>query len=203
MPGDPLLLQLREARRAPGHLLLDDNNEHFPDRRDLKTAMPGGYKPWATWPASDPRAGWAALVLSNQLASVSVWNCPAAQIASFAKAEQAVQAIDPAADAPVVRYWMWRFDRKDDPIAEDNFWGRSEPEAFQHFRDALLISNPQKMPIPAGPADVELTVDVYFPNTTPTVAAEMKGRTSHPGGRNRLMLDAHVEFTRDSRTPLN
>ena len=39
-------------------------------------------------------------------------------------------------------------------------------------------------------------MDVYFPNTIGTVAPELKGRTSHPKGRNRLMLDGHVEFVR-------
>ena len=36
---------------------LDDHEDSFPDRRDLKTALPGGYKPWNTWPLSDPRSG--------------------------------------------------------------------------------------------------------------------------------------------------
>ncbi len=39
---------------------LGDNNDCFPDRRDLKSSLPGGYHPWTTWPPSDPRAGWAA-----------------------------------------------------------------------------------------------------------------------------------------------
>jgi prepilin-type N-terminal cleavage/methylation domain-containing protein len=43
-------------------LYLDDHENRFPDRRDLKSALSGGYKPWSTWPPSDPRAGWAALV---------------------------------------------------------------------------------------------------------------------------------------------
>jgi prepilin-type processing-associated H-X9-DG protein len=55
--------------------------------------------------------------------------------------------------------------------------------------------------IPLGTADVELTVDIYFPRTVPSLPAELKGRTAHPGGRNRLMLDSHVEYTRDVRTP--
>src|ERR1017187_8509536 len=43
----------------------DEFQGRFPDRRDLKTSLPGGYKPWATWPASDPRAGWGLLVLAD------------------------------------------------------------------------------------------------------------------------------------------
>jgi prepilin-type N-terminal cleavage/methylation domain-containing protein/prepilin-type processing-associated H-X9-DG protein len=182
-------------------LFLDDNSGRFPDRRDLKSALPGGYMPWTTgWPStSDPRAGWAAVVLSAQLPSVSVWNCPSAQSSGFAATVQAVQQIDASANPPSVRYWMWRFDRINDPIPEDNFWGRTETESFQH----LIASGNATIGNPAGPSDVELTVDVYFPKTIPTVAPEVKGRAAHAGGRNRLMLDGHVEWTKDVRTPLN
>src|SRR5260221_10775319 len=55
-------------------MYLSDNNETFPDRRDLKDLL--CYKPWTTWPASDPRGGWAAMVLSNLLARSRVWTCP-------------------------------------------------------------------------------------------------------------------------------
>ena len=33
-------------------LYLDENTDHFPDRRDLKDLL--GYHPWTTWPPSDP-----------------------------------------------------------------------------------------------------------------------------------------------------
>src|SRR5499427_4556866 len=46
-------------------LYLGDASDRFPDRRDLKTSLPGGWKPWNDWPKSDPRCGWAAIVLSN------------------------------------------------------------------------------------------------------------------------------------------
>ena len=59
-------------------MYLGDHRERFPDRRDLKLSLPGGYKPWTTWPKSDPRAGWAAVALSNDLPSAGVWNCAAA-----------------------------------------------------------------------------------------------------------------------------
>src|SRR6185503_17273050 len=39
----------------------DDHADRMPDRRDLKTSVPGGYHPWGSWPPSDPRAGWAAI----------------------------------------------------------------------------------------------------------------------------------------------
>ena len=178
-------------------LYLDDNETRFPDRRDLKNALPGGYKPWGSWPASDPRAGWAALVLSNVVRSPEIWSCPSAQTANIANAEQVLQFAGPDTNSVAVRYWMWRFDRTDDPVPPDNFWGRTEAECTTSLRAA---NNPQAGN-PGGPADVELTVDVYFPNTIGTVAPELKGRTAHPKGRNRLMLDGHVEFLRDARTP--
>jgi len=178
-------------------LYLDDNETRFPDRRDLKSALFGGNKPWSTWPTSDPRAGWAALVLSNLVRAPEIWSCPAMQRASFAAAEQSFQFASAETNATVVRYWMWRFDRTDDPVPLDNFWGRTETDCVTSLRAA---NNPQAGQ-PGGPADVELTVDVYFPNTVPSVAPELKGRTAHPGGRNRLMLDGHVEFIRDARTP--
>ena len=178
-------------------LYLDDNEARFPDRRDLKVALTGGYKPWSTWPASDPRAGWAALVLSNIVRAPDIWSCPSAPRASFAGAEQSFQFAGPDTNAAVVRYWMWRFDRSDDPVPLDGFWGRTEAECVTSLRAA---NNPQAGQ-PGGPADVELTVDVYFPNTIPSVPGELKGRSSHPNGRNRLMLDGHIEYLRDARTP--
>jgi prepilin-type N-terminal cleavage/methylation domain-containing protein/prepilin-type processing-associated H-X9-DG protein len=191
------LSQLKQQGIA-WRLFIDDNQNRFPDARDLKNSL--GHKPWTTgWPdQSDPRAGWAALILSNQLPLVSVWNCPSAQLASFAETVQAVQHVGTTSNAPV-RYWMWRFDRVEDPIPEDNFWGRTEDEAFTH----LIASGNKTIGTPSGPSDVELTVDVYFPKTIAAVPAELKGRAAHAGGRNRLMLDGHIEWTKDARTPLN
>ena len=179
-------------------IYLDENESRFPDARPLKNALPGGYKPWSGWPAtSDPRAGWAAMVLSNVIRTPELWSCPAMQNASFKTAEQSVQFAGADTNAIAVRYWMWRFDRLDDPVPLDNFWGRTEADCVTSLRAA---NNPQAGQ-PGGASDVELTVDVYFPNTIGTVSPELKGRTAHPGGRNRLMLDGHVEFTRDARTP--
>jgi len=178
-------------------IFLDENESRFPDRRDLKSALVGGYKPWSSWPTSDPRAGWAALVLSNVVRASEIWNCPAAANATFARAEPAFQFAGADTNSPTVRYWMWRFDRTDAAIPEDNFWGRTEADCVTSLRTA---NNPQAGQ-PGGASDVELTVDVYFPNTISTVAPELKGRTPHPKGRNRLLLDGHVEFTRDARTP--
>lgn len=178
-------------------IYLDDNETRFPDRRDLKTTLFLSYKPWSSWPPSDPRAGWAAVVLSNIIRAPEVWSCPAAQTAAFADAVQGLQFAGPDTNAAVVRYWMWRFDSHDHPVPLDNFWGRAEADCVTSLRAA---NNPQAGQ-PGGASDVELTVDVYFPNTIPTVAPGLKGRAVHPGGRNRLMLDGHVEFIRDARTP--
>ena len=40
-------------------MYLNDQSDHFPDRRNLKASLPGGYHPWSSRPPSDPRAGWA------------------------------------------------------------------------------------------------------------------------------------------------
>jgi prepilin-type N-terminal cleavage/methylation domain-containing protein len=176
---------------------LDENEGRFPDARAMKTSLFGGYKPWSSWPAtSDPRAGWAAVVLSNIIRAPEIWTCAAMQNASFRNAEQSIQHAGADTNAIAVRYWMWRFDRTNDPAPLDNFWGRAEAECVTSFRASTTNAV-------GGLSDMELTVDVYFPNTIGTVSPELKGRTAHRGGRNRLMLDSHVEFTRDARTPLN
>src|SRR5512135_3139347 len=40
---------------------LDDHRDRFPDQRDLKNTLPGGFRPWTSWPPSDPRTGWGPL----------------------------------------------------------------------------------------------------------------------------------------------
>jgi prepilin-type N-terminal cleavage/methylation domain-containing protein len=184
-------------------IYLDSNDDRFPDRRDLKTALPGGYRPWTSWPASDPRGGWAPIVLKDSGASANdeLWSCPAAVNSIAGNAVQALQigSTDVSVTAPSVRYWFWRFDRPDDPVNLEDFWGKTEAQAvadLQSAHDALLG-------VIAGPVDVELAVDPYFPNTSPTVDADLKGRTIHSGGRCRDFLDGHVQFITDSRTPLN
>jgi prepilin-type N-terminal cleavage/methylation domain-containing protein/prepilin-type processing-associated H-X9-DG protein len=188
------LSQLRQQGVA-WRIFVDENDGRFPDRRDLKDSLPGGYKPWSTWPPSDPRAGWAAMVLSNDLRAAEIWSCPSVQRGSLANVEQVWQATGTTTNSPIVRYWMWRFDRKDDPVALDNFWGRTETDCVQSLRAA---NNPNAG-VPNGPSDVELTVDVYFPGTVGSLPAELRGRGAHAKGRNSLMLDGHVRFVRDAR----
>lgn len=175
-------------------LMLSDNNDYFPDDRNLKTAL--GYMPWTTWPTSDPRGGWAGLVLSNDLAKPDIWVCPAISSTPLATAVQCSQAYETnAAGIAAVTYWLWRFDRPDDPVPLDDFWGKSVSQAISQLQQA----DDSTVGIPNGPAEVELAVDPYFPSTTPTVPANLKGLTTHSGGRTRLFLDVHADYERDTR----
>jgi len=191
------LSQLKQQGLA-WRMYLDDHTGRFPDRRDLKTSLPGGYMPWSGWPKSDPRAGWAAFVLTGQMDSDRIWSCPALRD-PLETAVQTVQSGGMETNAPVVRYWMWRFDRFDDPVPLDNFWGRTEAGCVTALREEASPF----IGIPSGPSEVELVVDVYFPNTISSVGPDLKGRTPHPGGRNRLFLDSRAEYLKDDRTPLH
>ena len=179
-------------------LYLDDHEGRFADRRDLKSSLPGGYKPWATWPTSDPRGGWAALMLQEAVANYALWSCPAADASPLGNVLQASQATSGGSNAPIVRYWLWRFDRPDEPVPTTDFWGKTE---LQALTDLMTVTNDATIGFPTGPSDVEMAVDPYFPGTIATVQPELKGRAIHPGGRNRLFMDAHAEFFKDSRTP--
>lgn len=175
-------------------LMLTDNNDYFPDDRNLKVAL--GYMPWTTWPTSDPRGGWAGLVLSNELAKPNIWVCPAISSTPLATVVQCWQAYETNAMGPVsVTYWLWRFDRPDDPVPLDDFWGKSVDQAIIQLQQA----DDPTVGVPNGPAEVELAVDPYFPATTPTVPANLKGLTTHSGGRTRLYLDVHADYERDPR----
>ena len=179
-------------------MYLNDHEDRFADRRDLKSSLPGGYHPWTSWPPSDPRGGWAAMVLKEEGTSDNLWSCPAAINAPAGNSVQSLQTGSTNADPPSVRYWLWRFDRPDDPVGLEDFWGKT---AAQSISDLQAANDPTVGSI-SGPADVELAVDPYFPNTIPTVPPELKGHTIHAGGRCRVFLDGHVQFIKDSRTPL-
>lgn len=177
-------------------LYWQENRDRFPDQRALKSSLPGGYRPWDDWPKSDPRSGWAALVLSNTLPVSPVWRCPALTPSSPLWAHPATrQLVDPTNTTAGTGYWHWRFDRPDDPVPLDNFWGKSVDQAVSDLRDA----NNSFIGIPAGPVDVELAVDVYFPATAPGVLPDFAGRSSHPRRFNRLHLDAHATSILDKR----
>jgi prepilin-type N-terminal cleavage/methylation domain-containing protein len=174
-------------------LQLSENEDRFVDRRDLKVEL--GYQPWTTWPPSDPRGGWAAAVLSNQLASDRIWQCPALMSSRMKDVDQVVQLSRPEDEESAVSYWLWRFDRIEDPVPPDNFWGKTVEQSVRDLRSA---NNPVAGQ-PEGPVDVELVVDPYFPKTIAALPDELRGRAVHPGGRNRLFLDMHALFVRDPR----
>ena len=172
-----------------------DYDERLPDRRDLKTSLPGGYKPWKSWPTSDPRSGWAAIVLNAYVKNDQIWACPSAA-GFFNGTVQAEQAVSSAPSAPLATYWMWRFDRPDNPVPLDDLWGKSDDQAVT---DLQAAKNPQAG-YPMSVSDVETAVDPYFPSTIKSVSPGLKGHAVHFGGRNRLFLDTHVKYLRDART---
>jgi prepilin-type N-terminal cleavage/methylation domain-containing protein len=174
-------------------LWLSENEDRFPDRRDLKVAL--GYQPWSSWPPSDPRGAWAAIVLSNEIRSDRIWVCPALKVSPLRSTVQAVQASRPGDTNSLVSYWLWRFDRTDDPVPLDDFWNKT---AEQSLTDLRAANNPT-VGQPSGVSEVELAVDPYFPGTIKSVPPELQGRAVHRRGRNRLYLDMHAEFMRDPR----
>jgi len=179
-------------------IYLDDNEQHFMDRRDLKSTLPGGFRPWTTWPPSDPRGGWGGGALKNSGASDNLWSCPAAIASSVGNAIQSAQLVSTNSDAATSRYWLWRFDRPDDPVGQEDFWSKSLTQAVA---DLQSVTNDPALGVINSIVDIELCVDSYFPKTAPNVPPELSGRTIHAGGRNRIYLDGHGEFFKDARTP--
>jgi prepilin-type N-terminal cleavage/methylation domain-containing protein/prepilin-type processing-associated H-X9-DG protein len=167
-------------------LYVADYDDVMPDRRDLKVSL--GYHPWTSWPPSDPRTGWAEVAFAPYLRSTEIWSCPMLKGTPIGEAIQ-VKQLDS-------RYWMWRFDRPDDPVNIEDFWGKSAEQAVEDLQTA---NDPIVGPV-TGVADTELLVDPYFPKTIPSVSADLKGKTAHAGGRNRLFLDFHAKWMRDIRT---
>ena len=198
----PIFARAKEAAKRAGcisnlrqigyamEMYLSDNDERMPDRRDLKISL--GFRPWTSWPPSDPRAGWAAIVYESYVNDQDVWSCTALVGAPAGEAIQSKQQTDEG----TTRYWMWRFDRPDDPVPLDNFWGKTPAACLTDLQGA---NNPQAGN-PESFADVEIAVDPYFPRTIPTVPENLKGKTAHFGGRNRVFLDWHVKWLRDIRT---
>jgi prepilin-type N-terminal cleavage/methylation domain-containing protein len=170
-----------------------EHNERFPDRPDLKAAL--GYRPWNDWPPSDPRAGWAAVILSNHLGNDAVWICPAVAASRLMEVPQIAQRFRNDDPGAVTTYWLWRFDRTNSPVPLDNFWNKTAESALSDLRMAgnPLVGQSSSLD------EVELVVDPYFPNTISTVAPALSGRAAHPRGRNRLMLDMSASFWIDPR----
>jgi prepilin-type N-terminal cleavage/methylation domain-containing protein len=184
-------------------IYLNDQNSRFPDRRDLKGSLPGGYHPWAgtVWPPSDPRAGWIPQTFDCVSAAPNIWSCPASLTSLSGNAIESVQAVTSDTNGPICRYWSWRFDRTNDlgnPLMLEDFWTKTESQAVLDLKNA----NDPTVGIITGPADVELAVDPYFPKTVSSVDPTLLGRTVHAGGRCRVFLDGHTQFLKDVRTPL-
>jgi prepilin-type N-terminal cleavage/methylation domain-containing protein len=70
-------------------MYLGDSDDLFPDRRDLKVSL--GFKPWGSWPPSDPRSAWAAVVLQPYVSSPKIWVCPSINAGALASATQVRQ----------------------------------------------------------------------------------------------------------------
>ncbi len=177
-------------------LYIDDWDDRLPDRRDLKSSLPGGYRPWSSWPPSDPRAGWAESLLQPYVNTLGLWQCPSVQGGPLQTAVQVSQAISSDPNQPKSSYWLWRFDRPDDPVPLDDLWGKTPDQSVIDLQKA---NNPQAGS-PKSVAEVEMAVDPYFPKTIPSVPAALKGFAVHFGGRNRQFLDWHVKFLKDGRT---
>ena len=179
---------------------LNENTDHFPDRRDLKSSLPGGYHPWTSWPPSDPRGGWAAVTFQGEGANYNLWACPSSFLCPAGNAPETIQFITTDTNSYTSRYWLWRFDRNDPMTAstmQEDFWGKTVAQAVSD----LQAANDPTVGLINGPVDVELVVDPYYPATIPTVTSDLKGRTVHPGGRNRVFMDGHTQYIKDSRTP--
>ncbi len=168
-------------------MYLQDYNEKMPSRQDLKSSLSGGYHPWTGWPQTDPRSGWAALVLNTYLKNDDIWSCPSAALDT----PQTKQAFTSNAESPLSRYWMWRFDSKESPIPLDNFWGKTTEQALTDLQQA---NNPQAGQ-PKSVSEAELATDVYFPKTAGGIPEALQGKGAHTEGRNRLFLDYHVKWS--------
>lgn len=177
---------------------LQDWDDVFPDRRDLKTSLPGGWKPWTTWPTSDPRCGWAAIVLDPYTKNTAIWSCPSVAESRLGNLVQVSQPIGSQPGAAVTRYWAWRFDRPDNPVPCDDFWGKTEQKAVSDLQNPTCNTQNPTIGVVNGESDVEMVVDPYFPKTVHALGA-IKGLAVHFGGRNRLLLDGHVQYFRDVR----
>ena len=207
-----------------------DFDELMPCRPDLKGAtpayvangeMPGGWKPWIPkFPASDPRSGWAMVVLDPYVKENAIWSCPsvAGRLSpSFPittpDETEVDQAINTTPSSPIARYWMWRFDRPTTTQecatltpatpCTDEWWGDTDDVAIAGQHAAWVAAGETIKAYPSGDAtgesDAELATDPYFPDTVPSLPANVKGLSVHMGGRNRLYLDGHVLWQRDVR----
>lgn len=170
-------------------MYLNDSDDLCPDRRDLKVSL--GYKPWTTWPTSDPRCGWAAVIMQPYVKNEGIWSCDSVAGSVMG---QVIQVLQQTSAGPT-RYWFWRFDRPDNPEPLDDFWGKTPDQCVQD----LIAADIPTVGVPTGLADVELAVDPYFPETAANIEPNLAGISVHFGGRNRVFMDDHVKWLRDIR----
>ena len=188
-------------------LYVQDYDSLLPDRRDLKDSLPGGFHPWTGWPPTDPRGGWAAVTLGSYTKNDQIWVCPSAA-AIYKGLAEVEQTLPPPSNLPSnqqaavrVNYWLWRFDHDFVNTPLKNLWGKSEDQAVNDLiaaNDPTILGSTGDTTI-RSVADVEIAVDPYFPNNTPTVPLNLRGLSVHFGGRNRLFLDGHVKYLKDGR----
>ncbi len=185
-----------------------DNDERLPDRRDLKTSL--GYLPWGTgsFPGSDPRAGWAAIVLNPYIQGDGIWSCPSVKGSAldmpdangFNRVAQTTPSGLPAPAGLTTRYWMWRFDRPDFSKPSE-CWGKQPGQCVADiaaYNSPVVQDSTINPAVPQGEADLELAVDPYFPDI-PASPLNFRGLAVHFGGRNRVFFDGHVKYLRDVR----
>jgi prepilin-type N-terminal cleavage/methylation domain-containing protein/prepilin-type processing-associated H-X9-DG protein len=174
-------------------MYLSDWQDRFPDRRDLKNSL--GYMPWTTWPTSDPRGGWLPNVIGSYMPGDRAWLCPTVSSSPLQNLPQTIQLSRTNDANSAVSYWLWRFDRPDDPVALDDFWGKSISQAVT---DLYAANNPTATNA-RSPTLVEWSVDPYFPKTISSLPNDVRGAAVHRGGRNVLYLDSHATFVKDPR----
>jgi prepilin-type processing-associated H-X9-DG protein len=174
-------------------LYLNDSQDRFPDRRDLKTAL--GYMPWSSWPTSDPRGGWLPNVIGAYMPGDHVWLCPTIVSSPLHNLPQCIQLSRTNDARSEVSYWLWRFDRPDNPVPLDDFWGKTISQAVA---DLYAANNPTATNA-VSPTFVEWAVDPYFPRTISSLPSDVRGTAVHRGGRNILYLDSHAMFVKDAR----
>lgn len=166
-----------------------DEDDRLPDRRDIKRLL-RGTATWS-WPASDPRGGWAVVVLGPYVRNRDLWTCPSVSGSAMAH----LPSVEQVTDSGISRYWLWRFDHFDpDTIELDNLWGKTPEAAVAD----LQVANDPTVGQPQSSADVELVVDPYFPKIA-SVDSTLRGLAVHMGGRNRGFLDGHAHWQKDIR----
>ncbi len=188
-----------------------DSDERLPDRRDLKypytLPLPASQPPssqWQGFPASsDPRCGWAAIVLDPYLKANALWSCPSETGTALGEEARVKEPVP----GGVTRYWMWRFDRRENPVKVTNCWGKQPQQCvadIDAFNTPVVKEKTIVPPVPQGESDLELAVDPYIPSTALAVAPQtppgLLGLAVHPGGRNQLFFDGHVKYLRDARS---